>query len=105
MALNITPQELSGICGKTSCGLLHCRFEPSYATIISGEDEGLYGWIAVNYLNGHLAPAAKPAPVVRPCAHLFTHIFLLCQHKIILEGVNLACAVPGDAWQARCCCE
>ncbi len=24
----------------------------------------MYGWIAVNYLNGHLAPAALPAPVV-----------------------------------------
>lgn len=41
------------------------RFEAGYARIISGEDEGVYGWIAVNYLNGHLAPAAAlPAPVV-----------------------------------------
>ena len=41
------------------------RFEAGYARIISGEDEGVYGWIAVNYLEGHLAPAAAlPAPVV-----------------------------------------
>ncbi|BDA48267.1 probable ectonucleoside triphosphate diphosphohydrolase 5 at N-terminal half [Coccomyxa sp. Obi] len=40
------------------------RFEASYAKVISGEEEGVYGWIAVNYLNGHLAPSALPAPVV-----------------------------------------
>ena len=32
--------------------VLHCRFEPAYASIISGEDEGMFGWIAVNYLQG-----------------------------------------------------
>ena len=37
--------------------------------MISGEDEGVYGWIAVNYLNGHLAPAKLPAPVVLQVGH------------------------------------
>ena len=50
---------------KVSPPLCLHRFEAGYARIISGEDEGVYGWIAVNYLNGHLAPAAAlPAPVV-----------------------------------------
>lgn len=44
-----------------------CRFEASYASVVSGEEEGVYGWIAVNYLNGHLAPSALPAPVVLSC--------------------------------------
>ena len=30
------------------------RFEPSWARVISGVDEGIYGWIALNYLTGHL---------------------------------------------------
>ncbi|GLI68899.1 hypothetical protein VaNZ11_013447 [Volvox africanus] len=30
------------------------RFEPDWARIISGTDEGVYGWIAINYLRGHL---------------------------------------------------
>ena len=35
-----------------------CRFEPSWAKVISGIEEGLYGWIALNYLTGHLIPNA-----------------------------------------------
>ncbi|KAL0038169.1 hypothetical protein WJX79_005885 [Trebouxia sp. C0005] len=34
------------------------RFEPSWAKVISGIEEGVYGWIALNYLTGHLAPNA-----------------------------------------------
>ncbi len=35
-----------------------CRFEPSWAKVISGIDEGIYGWIALNYLTGHLVSNA-----------------------------------------------
>ena len=35
-----------------------CRFEPSWAKVISGIEEGVYGWIALNYLTGHLVPSA-----------------------------------------------
>jgi len=28
------------------------RFRPPWARIISGADEGVYGWIALNYLEG-----------------------------------------------------
>ncbi|DBB01407.1 hypothetical protein WJX77_012567 [Trebouxia sp. C0004] len=34
------------------------RFEPSWAKVISGVEEGVYGWIALNYLTGHLVPNA-----------------------------------------------
>ena len=32
-----------------------CRFQSRWARIISGADEGVYGWIALNYMTGHLA--------------------------------------------------
>ncbi|KAK9807631.1 hypothetical protein WJX72_004780 [[Myrmecia] bisecta] len=38
------------------------RFEPSWARVISGVDEGIFGWIALNYLTGHLAPHPLTAP-------------------------------------------
>ena len=31
------------------------RFHSRWARIISGADEGVYGWIALNYMTGHLA--------------------------------------------------
>lgn len=31
------------------------RFEPSWARVMSGSEEGVYGWIALNYLHGGLA--------------------------------------------------
>ncbi|EFJ51965.1 hypothetical protein VOLCADRAFT_120373 [Volvox carteri f. nagariensis] len=34
------------------------RFEPSWATVIDGEMEGLFGWAAVNYLTGALQEAS-----------------------------------------------
>ncbi|PNH09507.1 Ectonucleoside triphosphate diphosphohydrolase 7 [Tetrabaena socialis] len=37
------------------------RFEPGWARIISGTDEGVYGWIAINYLRGNLDPAPPEA--------------------------------------------
>ncbi len=66
---------------EAACDL--CRFEASYANVISGEEEGVYGWIAVNYLNGHLAPSALPAPIVS-CPPLFALQAPLC--KRMLQG-------------------
>ena len=36
--------------------LLLCRFEPSWARVISGDDEGAFGWLALNYQQGRLRP-------------------------------------------------
>ena len=36
-----------GVLGRASF-----RFEPPWVRIISGADEGVYGWIALNYLEG-----------------------------------------------------
>ena len=38
------------------------RFEPGWARTITGADEGVYGWIALNYMTGHLAPHPLTAP-------------------------------------------
>lgn len=49
------------------------RFQSRWARIISGADEGVYGWIALNYATGHLASApvtprsaAPGAPASQP---------------------------------------
>jgi hypothetical protein len=43
------------------------RFKPAWARMINGEQEGIYGWIALNYLTGYLSPhpfsASKAASV------------------------------------------
>ncbi|KXZ56727.1 hypothetical protein GPECTOR_1g655 [Gonium pectorale] len=39
----------------------HFVFDPAWATVIGGEMEGLYGWIAVNFLTGALQEAAGHA--------------------------------------------
>ncbi|GAX78358.1 hypothetical protein CEUSTIGMA_g5800.t1 [Chlamydomonas eustigma] len=35
------------------------RFEPHWARIISGTDEGMYGWVSMNYLLGALGPVSR----------------------------------------------
>ncbi len=37
---------------RTILGASPFRFDPSWVRIISGADEGVYGWIALNYLAG-----------------------------------------------------
>ncbi|PSC71682.1 putative apyrase 7 [Micractinium conductrix] len=37
------------------------RFQPPWARIISGTDEGVFGWVALNYLEGRLQAAAGGA--------------------------------------------
>ena len=37
------------------------RFEPDWARVVSGVDEGVFGWIALNYATGHLAVNTAPA--------------------------------------------
>lgn len=54
--------------------LLPPRFQPGWAKVVTGADEGVYGWIALNYATGHLAvnpvlaavglpPGGRGAPV------------------------------------------
>lgn len=38
------------------------RFKPGWARTITGADEGVHGWIALNYVTGHLAPHPLTAP-------------------------------------------
>ncbi|GAQ92229.1 hypothetical protein KFL_009510020 [Klebsormidium nitens] len=38
-------------------------FEPEWARIISGQDEAVYGWIALNYLTGKLSQGQEAAPL------------------------------------------
>jgi len=43
------------------------RFEPQWAQIISGEEEGVYGWLTVNYLvSGHTVFADQVSGMARP---------------------------------------
>ena len=39
-----------------------CRFENHWAHIISGADEGVYGWIALNYATGHFSAGPSTSP-------------------------------------------
>lgn len=36
-------------------------FEPEWARVISGQDEAVYGWIALNYLTGKLSQGQEAA--------------------------------------------
>ncbi|KAL3136358.1 hypothetical protein ABBQ38_005618 [Trebouxia sp. C0009 RCD-2024] len=53
----LTPDSQDGLLGHVRRILRACpfRFESDWARVISGKDEGVYGWIALNYLTGHLA--------------------------------------------------
>lgn len=42
------------------------RFEPDWARVVSGVDEGVFGWIALNYATGHLAVNPAPAAEAQP---------------------------------------
>jgi GDA1/CD39 (nucleoside phosphatase) family len=42
------------------------RFEPNWARVVSGVDEGVFGWIALNYATGHLAANPAPAAEAQP---------------------------------------
>ena len=60
------------------------RFEPDWARVISGVDEGIYGWMALNYLTGHLTSdvgkhdqAGTPHPAQVASLH-FTSLVLCC---------------------------
>ena len=51
-------------CNQLDLPLGLCRFQEEWAEVITGEQEGLYGWIALNYLTGRLrahplAPSAN----------------------------------------------
>ncbi len=41
------------------------RFQPTWARIISGVQEGVYGWVALNYQEGHLQRAAAAPGSIR----------------------------------------
>ena len=46
---------LNRLTSQTQIASGECRFQSRWARIISGADEGVYGWIALNYMTGHLA--------------------------------------------------
>ncbi|EOD20925.1 hypothetical protein EMIHUDRAFT_435744 [Emiliania huxleyi CCMP1516] len=52
---------LASVCDEL--GKSGFRFRCEWATLLGGEDEGLYGWVTVNYLLGALYPPAKTPAV------------------------------------------
>jgi hypothetical protein len=57
----IKDQILASVCAElSSSGFL---FQCEWATLLSGTDEGLYGWVTVNYLLDTLYPPANSPPV------------------------------------------
>ena len=53
---------LASVCAElSSSGFL---FRCEWATLLSGTDEGVYGWVTVNYLLDALYPSAAPVPPV-----------------------------------------
>lgn len=53
---------LASVCAElSSSGFL---FRCEWATLLSGTDEGLYGWVTVNYLLDALYPSTAPVPPV-----------------------------------------
>lgn len=57
----VKDQILASVCTELrSSGFL---FRCEWATLLSGQEEGLYGWVTVNYLLESLYPPATKAPV------------------------------------------
>jgi GDA1/CD39 (nucleoside phosphatase) family len=74
-------RERHNLSGGVQCGFrVHCvqcarpldrpcsRFEPDWARVVSGVDEGVFGWIALNYATGHLAVNPALAAEAQPSA-------------------------------------
>jgi len=64
-----------------------CRFEPSWAKVISGIEEGVYGWIALNYLTGHLVPNAgqnQDSDYSSPDGKVNTHLGVLATEQLTM---------------------
>ena len=74
---------------KTLTPLCYRRFEPAYANIISGEDEGMFGWIAVNYLKGKRCAS---------CAHCSSHRRCCCPQT---DSATQCAGVQATTAQAR----
>jgi hypothetical protein len=56
--------------GSVLTSRLCCRFQLEWPSIVSGTDEGIYGWVAVNYLRDALGQAAiSDTHAAAPAAH------------------------------------
>ena len=56
--------------GQTDVTTSNLRFEPGWARIISGSDEGAYGWVAMNYQMGTLLASGAAAAAASPSSEV-----------------------------------